>query len=124
MHPLCLIGMCFSEQALRSNQENDNQNHICDRVLIAGGDVSCAQAFGYTHDQTAEHGSRNTSDTTENRINEAVTQEDSQSTGVENRVQGEVVASSEVRLPGAIALMGSEKSSEVDESTLARKAAK
>ena len=51
-----------------------------------------------------------------------MTQEDSQSTGVENRVQGEVVASSEVRLPGAIALMGSEKSSEVDESTLARKA--
>ena len=53
-----------------------------------------------------------------------MTQEDSQSTGVENRVQGEVVASSEVRLPGAIALMGSEKSSEVDESILARKAAK
>ena len=53
-----------------------------------------------------------------------MTQEDSQSTGVENRVQGEVVASSEVRLLEAIALMGSEKSSEVDESTLARKAAK
>ena len=53
-----------------------------------------------------------------------MTQEDSQSTGVENRVQGEVVAGSEVRLPGTIALTGSEKSNEVDESTLARKAAK
>ena len=53
-----------------------------------------------------------------------MTQEDSQSTGVEIRVQGEVVASSEVRLLGAIALMRSENSSEVDESTLARKAAK
>ena len=53
-----------------------------------------------------------------------MTQEDSQSTGVENRVQGEVAADSEVRLLGAIALTGSEMSNEVDESTLARKAAK
>ena len=53
-----------------------------------------------------------------------MTQKDSQGTGVEIRVQGEVVADSEVRLLGTIALMGSEKSSEVDESTLARKAAK
>ena len=43
---------------------------------------------------------------------------------MENRVQGEVVADSEVRLLKAIALTGSEKSNEVDESTLARKAAK
>ena len=34
------------------------------------------------------------------------------------------MADSEVRLLGTIALMGSEKSNEVDESTLARKAAK
>ena len=34
------------------------------------------------------------------------------------------MADSEVRLLGTIALMGSENSSEVDESTLARKAAK
>ena len=34
------------------------------------------------------------------------------------------MASSEVRLLGTIALMGSENSNEVDESTLARKAAK
>ena len=34
------------------------------------------------------------------------------------------MADSEVRLLGTIALMGSEKSSEADESTLARKAAK
>ena len=53
-----------------------------------------------------------------------MTQKDSQSTGVEIRVQGEVEASSEVRLLETIALMGSENSSEVDESTLARKAAK
>ena len=43
---------------------------------------------------------------------------------MEIRVQGEVVADSEVRLLRTIALMRSEKSSEVDESTLARKAAK
>ena len=53
-----------------------------------------------------------------------MTQKDSQGTGVEIRVQGEVVADSEVRLLRTIALMRSEKSSEVDESTLARKAAK
>ena len=53
-----------------------------------------------------------------------MTQKDSQGTGVEIRVQGEVVADSEVRLLKAIALMGSEQSNEVDESTLARKAAK
>ena len=53
-----------------------------------------------------------------------MTQEDSQSTGVENRVQGEVMADSEVRLLKIIALMGSELSNEADESTLARKAAK
>ena len=53
-----------------------------------------------------------------------MTQEDSQATGVEIRGQGEVVASSEVRLLEAIALMRSENSSEADESTLARKAAK
>ena len=40
------------------------------------------------------------------------------------RVQGEVVADSEVRLLGTIALMGSEQSNEAIESTLARKAAK
>ena len=34
------------------------------------------------------------------------------------------MADSEVRLLGTIALMGSEQSNEVDESTLARKAAK
>ena len=43
---------------------------------------------------------------------------------MENRVQGEVVADSEVRLLKAIALTGSEKSNEANESTLARKAAK
>ena len=43
---------------------------------------------------------------------------------MEIRVQGEVVADSEVRLLEAIALKGSEQSNEVDESTLARKAAK
>ena len=43
---------------------------------------------------------------------------------MEIRVQGEVVADSEVRLLGTIALKGSEKSNEADESTLARKAAK
>ena len=53
-----------------------------------------------------------------------MTQEDSQATGVENRGQGEVVASSEVRLLRTIALTRSENSSEADESTLARKAAK
>ena len=53
-----------------------------------------------------------------------MTQKDSQVTGVEIREQGEVVASSEVRLLKAIALTRSESSSEVDESTLARKAAK
>ena len=53
-----------------------------------------------------------------------MTQKDSISTGVENRVQGEVVASSEVRLLETIALTGSEKSNEVYESTLARKVAK
>ena len=53
-----------------------------------------------------------------------MTQEDSQSTGVENRVQGEVMADSEVRLLKIIALTGSENSNEVDESTLARKVAK
>ena len=53
-----------------------------------------------------------------------MTQKDSQSTGVENRVQGEVVACSEVRMLGTIALTGSEQSNEADESTLARKAAK
>ena len=53
-----------------------------------------------------------------------MTQEDSQSTGVESRVQGEAVAGSEVRLRKAVALTGSEKSNEVDESTLARKVAK
>ena len=56
--------------------------------------------------------------------NEAVTQKDSQSTGVENRVQGEAIAGSEVRLRKIVALTGSEKSNEADESTLARKAAK
>ena len=53
-----------------------------------------------------------------------MTQKDRWGTGVEIRVQGEVVASSEVRLLVAIALMGSEKSNEAIESTLARKAAK
>ena len=53
-----------------------------------------------------------------------MTQKDSQSTGVEIRVQGEVVADSEVRLLETIALMGSEQSNEAIESTLARKAAK
>ena len=43
---------------------------------------------------------------------------------MEIRVQGEVVASSEVRLLETIALTGSENSNEADESTLARKAAK
>ena len=43
---------------------------------------------------------------------------------MEIRVQGEVVADSEVRLLGTIALMGSEQSNEAIESTLARKAAK
>ena len=43
---------------------------------------------------------------------------------MEIRVQGEVVADSEVRLLRTIARMGSEKSNEVDEFTLARKAAK
>ena len=53
-----------------------------------------------------------------------MTQKDSQSTGVENRVQGEAIAGSEVRLREIVALTGSEKSNEADESTLARKAAK
>ena len=53
-----------------------------------------------------------------------MTQEDSQTTGVEIRGQGEVVAGSKVRLLKTIALMRSENSSEADESTLARKAAK
>ena len=43
---------------------------------------------------------------------------------MEIRVQGEVEADSEVRLQKTIALMGSEKSNEAIESTLARKAAK
>ena len=43
---------------------------------------------------------------------------------MEIRVQGEVEADSEVRLHKTIALMGSEKSNEADEFTLARKAAK
>ena len=53
-----------------------------------------------------------------------MTQKDSQGTGVEIRVQGEVVADSEVRLLETIVLTGSEKSNEAIESTLARKAAK
>ena len=53
-----------------------------------------------------------------------MTQEDSQTTGVEIRGQGEVVAGSKERLLKTIALMRSENSSEADESTLARKAAK
>ncbi len=53
-----------------------------------------------------------------------MTQEDSQITGVEIRGQGEVVAGSKVRLLLTIALMRRENSSEADESTLARKAAK
>ena len=40
------------------------------------------------------------------------------------RVQGKVTVCSEVRMSKAIALMGSENSSEAGESTLARKAAK
>ena len=43
---------------------------------------------------------------------------------MENRVQGEAVAGSEVRLRKTVALTGSEKSNEADEFTLARKAAK
>ena len=43
---------------------------------------------------------------------------------MEGRVQAKVVADSEVRLLGTIVVMGSEKSNEVCESTLARKAAK
>ena len=43
---------------------------------------------------------------------------------MENRVQGEAIAGSEVRLRKIVALTGSEKSNEADESTLARKAAK
>ncbi len=43
---------------------------------------------------------------------------------MEKRVQGKVVACSEVRKSRAIVLMGSESSNEVNESTLARKAAK
>ena len=43
---------------------------------------------------------------------------------MEGRVQAKVVADSEVRLLGTIVVKGSEKSNEVCESTLARKAAK
>ena len=43
---------------------------------------------------------------------------------MEKRVQGEAVARSEVRVSEAVALMGSEKSNEADEFTLARKVAK
>ena len=53
-----------------------------------------------------------------------MTQEDSQSTRMEKRVQNEAEVCSEVRKLKTVALMGSEKSNEADEFTLARKAAK